>query len=63
MKLSTEDAPNSGAVLVDVIRGLKIAMDKGKGGPVEAVAAYGFKRPPKRYMMPEAYKMFKEFTS
>jgi myo-inositol-1-phosphate synthase len=62
MKLSTEDGPNSGAVLVDVIRGLKIAMDKGKGGPVDAVCAYGFKRPPKRYVMPEAYKMFKEFT-
>lgn len=62
MKLSTEDAPNSGAVLVDVIRGLKIAMDKGKGGPVESVSAYGFKRPPKRYSMPKAYKMFMEFT-
>jgi len=63
MKLSTEDAPNSGAVLVDVIRGMKIAMDKGTGGPLEAVSAYGFKRPPRRYMMPEAYKMFRAFTS
>ena len=63
MKLSTEDGPNSGAVLVDVIRGLKIAMDKGAGGPLEAVSAYGFKRPPKRYMMQEAYKLFREFTS
>ena len=63
MKLSTEDAPNSGAVLVDVIRGLKTALDKGKGGPVDEVSAYGFKRPPRRYMMPEAYKMFKEFTT
>ncbi|MBT3284464.1 inositol-3-phosphate synthase [Candidatus Bathyarchaeota archaeon] len=63
MKLSTEDGPNSGAVLVDVIRGLKIAMDKGAGGPLEAVSAYGFKRPPRRYMMQEAYKQFREFTS
>lgn len=63
MKLSTEDGPNSGAVLVDVIRGLKIAMDKGACGPLEAVSAYGFKRPPKRYMMWEAYKRFREFTS
>lgn len=63
MKLSTEDAPNSGAVLVDVIRGLKIALDRGSGGPIEAVSAYGFKRPPRRYMMPEAYKMFREFAS
>lgn len=63
MKLSTEDGPNSGAVLVDVIRGLKIAMDKGAGGPLEAVSAYGFKRPPRRYMMQEAYQKFREFTS
>lgn len=63
MKLSTEDGPNSGAVLADVIRGLKIAMDKGKGGPVDEISAYGFKRPQKRFVMPEAYRMFKEFTN
>lgn len=62
MKLSTEDSPNAGAVLVDVIRGIKIAKDKNTGGPVEPVCSYGFKRPPRRYMMAEAYKQFKEFT-
>jgi myo-inositol-1-phosphate synthase len=63
MKLSTEDSPNAGAILVDVIRGMKIAKDKGISGPVEAVCSYGFKRPPKRYTMQEAYRLFKEFTS
>ena len=63
MKLSTEDSPNAGAILVDVIRGMMIAKDKGIGGPVEPVCGYGFKRPPRRYMMPEAYRVFKEFTS
>ena len=63
MKLSTEDSPNAGAVLVDVIRGTMIAKEKGMGGPVEPVCSYGFKRPPRRYKMPEAYKLFKEFTS
>jgi len=62
VKLSTEDAPNAGAVLIDSIRGLKIAMDKGVGGPVEPVCAYGFKRPPKRYKMAEAYRLFREFA-
>ena len=62
MKLSTEDSPNAGAVLVDVIRGMKIARDKGTGGAVEPVCSYGFKRPPRRYMMTETYKRFKEFT-
>jgi myo-inositol-1-phosphate synthase len=62
VKLSTEDAPNSGAVLMDVIRGLKVASDRGIGGPVEQVCAYGFKRPPVRRKLPEAYKWFMEFT-
>jgi myo-inositol-1-phosphate synthase len=62
MKLSTEDSPNAGAVLVDVIRGIKIAKEKGMGGAVEPVCSYGFKRPPRRYMMAETYKRFKEFT-
>jgi myo-inositol-1-phosphate synthase len=62
MKLSTEDSPNAGAVLVDVVRGMRIAKDKNLRGPVEPVCSYGFKRPPKRYLMAEAYRRFKEFT-
>ena len=62
MKLSTEDSPNAGAVLVDVIRGMKIAKDKNTGGAVDPVCSYGFKRPPRRYMMAQTYKLFKEFT-
>jgi len=63
MKLSTQDSPNAGAVLVDVIRGTMIAKDKGLGGPIEPVCSYGFKRPPKAYSIPEAYKRFEEFTA
>jgi len=62
VKLSTEDAPNAGAVLIDCVRGLKVAMDRGVGGAVEPVCAYGFKRPPRRYSLPEAYRRFREFT-
>ncbi|MBD3173397.1 L-myo-inositol-1-phosphate synthase [Candidatus Bathyarchaeota archaeon] len=63
LKLSTQDSPNAGAILVDVIRGMKIAKEKGIGGPIEAVCSYGFKRPPRRYKMPQAYKLFEEYTS
>jgi myo-inositol-1-phosphate synthase len=63
MKLSTQDSPNAGAILVDVIRGMKIAKEKGTGGPIEAICSYGFKRPPRRYKMPQAYKLFEEYTS
>jgi myo-inositol-1-phosphate synthase len=61
VKLSTLDGPNSGAVLLDTIRALKIAIDKGIGGPVDAICSYGFKRPLKRYKIDETYKLFKEF--
>jgi myo-inositol-1-phosphate synthase len=63
MKLSTEDSPNAGAVLVDVIRGIMIAKDKGIGGPIESICSYGFKRPPRRYKIAETYRLFKEFTT
>jgi len=62
VKLSTEDAPNAGAVLMDCVRGLKVAMDRGVGGAVEPVCAYGFKRPPRRASLAEAYRGFREFT-
>ncbi|MBN2334943.1 inositol-3-phosphate synthase [Candidatus Bathyarchaeota archaeon] len=62
VKLSTEDAPNAGAVLIDCVRGLKVAMDRGVGGAVDPICAYGFKRPPKRYGLAEAYRKLREFT-
>ncbi|UCD45918.1 MAG: inositol-3-phosphate synthase [Candidatus Bathyarchaeota archaeon] len=62
VKLNTVDAPNAGAILIDVIRGLRLASERGLAGPVEPLCAYGFKRPPKRYPLAEAYNLFKEFA-
>jgi myo-inositol-1-phosphate synthase len=63
LKLSTVDAPNAGSVLLDVIRAVKIALDRGMKGAVEPVCAYGFKHPP-RLVTPEvADKMFSQFVS
>ena len=61
IKLSTEDAPNAGSILFDVIRGTRIAIDRGISGAVDALCAYGFKRPPKHYNLEESYRKFKEF--
>lgn len=61
VKLSTVDGPNSGAVLLDTIRALKIALNKGIGGPVDEICSYGFKRPPKRHKIANSYKLFQEF--
>ncbi len=62
VKLSTVDAPNAGPILLDVIRGLKLASDRGLGGPVLPLCAYGFKRPPERLGLAEAYKLFRDFV-
>jgi myo-inositol-1-phosphate synthase len=63
LKLSTVDAPNAGSMLLDVIRAMKIALDRRMKGAVLPICAYGFKHPP-RLVSPEASeKMFAEFVS
>ena len=61
VKLSSFDAPNSGAILLDVIRGVKIAKDKQIYGSIDAINAYGFKKA-KRHSLAKAYQMFRDFT-
>ncbi|MCD6381121.1 MAG: inositol-3-phosphate synthase [Candidatus Odinarchaeota archaeon] len=46
LKLVVEDSPNSGGVMLDVIRAVKIARDRGVGGPLISISAYSFKHPP-----------------
>ena len=46
LKFQTVDAPNAGSVLFDVVRAMKLALNKKIKGAVEPVCAYAFKRPP-----------------
>jgi len=62
VKLSTLDAPNGGSILIDAIRALKIAKDKGVKGSVAAICGYAFKKSEKRTSLAEAYRLFREFT-
>ena len=62
LKLSTIDAPNACSVLFDVIRGTKIAIDKGMYGPNNALSAYAFKHPPKILPFKTAKRLFKDFV-
>ncbi len=59
--LRTVDAPNSTSILLDVIRGLKIALDRKVYGTIGTLCTYGFKRPPKPYSLIETEKMIKEY--
>jgi len=45
-KLEVEDSPNSAGVVIDVVRALKIALDRGIRGALTGVSAYAFKHPP-----------------
>lgn len=46
MKLHVVDAFNSAGVMIDAIRGTKIALERGISGSLESVSAYCFKHPP-----------------
>ena len=45
-KLEVEDSPNSAGVVIDVIRAVKLALDRGIGGPINSISSYAFKHPP-----------------
>ncbi len=45
-KLEVEDSPNSAGVAIDVIRAVKLALDRGVSGPLTSISAYAFKHPP-----------------
>lgn len=62
LRLSTVDAPNAGSVLFDVIRAVKIALDRRIAGPLLSVSAAAFKHPPRTMPMETAEKQFEEFV-
>jgi len=62
MRLSTVDAPNAGSVLLDVIRAVKMALDRGVSGSLLSVSAYAFKRPPQMLPLETADQWFEEFV-
>ncbi len=45
-KLEVEDSPNSAGVVIDVIRAVKIALNRKVAGPLISVSSYAFKHPP-----------------
>lgn len=44
--LEVWDAPNSAGVMVDVVRAVKIALDRGVAGPLISICSWAFKYPP-----------------
>jgi len=63
MKLSVEDSPNSAGVMVDVIRCMKIAKDRGLAGYLDAASAVSFKSPRHQYRDADALTKLEEFIA
>jgi len=61
LKLAVEDAPNSGGVMLDAVRCMKLALDRGIGGVLTSISAYTMKSPPVQYTDGEAAQMVEEF--
>jgi len=61
LRLSVEDSPNSGGVVIDAIRCCKVARDRKIGGVLESISAYTMKHPMNQYPDEMARKMVEEF--
>jgi myo-inositol-1-phosphate synthase len=63
LKLEVWDSPNSAGVVIDAIRCVKIAKDRGLGGPILGPSAYFMKSPPVQYTDSVARQMVEDFIS
>lgn len=63
IRLSVEDSPNSGGVVIDAIRLCRIARDRGEAGPLYPVSAYIMKHPPIQIPDTAAKEMIEDFIA
>jgi len=61
LRLSVEDSPNSGGVVIDAIRCCKLALERGKGGILYSPSAYFMKHPSKQFTDEKAYQLTEDF--
>ncbi|HET9060666.1 MAG TPA: inositol-3-phosphate synthase [Acidimicrobiales bacterium] len=63
LKLEVWDSPNSAGVVIDAVRCIKLARDRGIGGPLLAPSAYFMKSPPVQYHDDIAREKVEEFVA
>jgi myo-inositol-1-phosphate synthase len=63
LRLSVEDSPNSGGVVIDAIRCCKLARTAGLAGPIDSISAYTMKHPPVQFTDAQARDMVEEFIA
>jgi myo-inositol-1-phosphate synthase len=62
LKLEVWDSPNSAGVIIDAVRCVKLALDRGVGGPLLGPSAYFMKSPPVQYHDDVAQGMVESFA-
>lgn len=63
LKLEVWDSPNSAGVVIDAVRLVKLAMDRGISGALEGPSSYLMKSPPIQYHDDEARAMVESFIA
>src|SRR5437870_13696434 len=63
VKLHVVDAYDSAGVMVDAIRGTKLALERGVNGGLTSLSAFCFKHTPKQMPYPGAKAAFEEFSA
>jgi len=61
LRLSVEDSPNSAGIVIDAIRIMKLALERGESGVLYGPSAYFMKHPPKQFTDDEAYRLVEDF--
>jgi len=62
-KLEVWDSPNSAGVIIDAVRCVKIALDRGLGGPILSASSYFMKSPPEQYRDDVARQSVEDFIA
>ncbi|MCA9484578.1 MAG: NTP transferase domain-containing protein [Nitrospina sp.] len=61
LRLSVEDSPNSAGVAIDMIRCVKLALERKVGGVLGGPSAFFCKHPPRQFTDNEAFNMTESF--
>jgi len=62
-KLEVWDSPNSAGVIIDAVRAVKIAKDRGIGGPILSASSYFMKSPPVQFPDDQARDNVEKFIA
>jgi myo-inositol-1-phosphate synthase len=63
LKLEVWDSPNSAGVVIDAVRCVRLALDHGLSGALEAPSAYFMKSPPVQHRDEDARHMVEAFIA